>query len=433
MSRLMTRQHPRLEPFRPGRDGVFGLKEAARLHRRFAFGRRADGLRADVSAGLDACLDAIFSEADEDSPDSARYRKLVAMGPQVARSGNLEVLQAQWFARCVSAPRALGERLAFFWHDHFATGADKVKDLSAMEAQNALFRRLGGGRFPTLLAAASRDPAMLVWLDNATSDKRHPNENFARELLELFCLGIGNYGERDVVECARAFTGWRLHRGRFCFDRGAHDPGLKSILGHEGRFSGDDVLQILAADPRCARFIATGLYREFVADVVEDDLGSALGQVLVAHDFAIRPFLRELAASKAFFEAGFRIAAPVELLIGAMRSLDAGHSASRLVHHARKLGQEPYRPPDVAGWRGGRAWINSSTLIARRNFAAEVGAGEDGPLSLRLADDWQADEECLTAALTGRAPLGEGPRPRSSRKPELAAAQVLDRPEAWLI
>ena len=374
-----------LAPFRPGVDGSrFGYEEAARLLMRVGFGACQAEVEAAVEAGLESTLKRVFEPEPE--PVDRRYERLLALGDRLARRDDLEGLRGHWFLRLIRAPRPLAENLTLFWHDHFATAQGKVRDLQAMHLQNRLFLDRGLAAFPELLAKVAKDPAMLVWLDNAASSKRHPNENFARELFELFSLGIGHYEEADVREAARAFTGWQVSRGRFLFRVEAHDEGNKRILGRQGPLGGEDVIDLCCEQPACARLIATKLYRRFVSRRIDEALAVSLGIEFARDELRIGRFLRRLLGSQLFFAEARKLAlirTPVQLMVGALRSLDASAGGLPLARHAAAMGQNLFEPPSVAGWEHGRAWINSATMLARHNFAAAVAEGEEGELCFR--------------------------------------------------
>jgi uncharacterized protein (DUF1800 family) len=243
-------------------------------------------------------------------------------------------------------------------------------------AQNEVFRRGALGNFADLVVGISRDPAMLIYLDSATNRRNAPNENYARELLELFCLGIGNYTERDIRELARAFTGWEIQNGRFAFNSFQHDPTPKSLLGKDNIESGEQAIEWILQQPAAARFIAGKLYRFYVSDLgAEPAVIDSLAETLRENKFEIRPALRQIFLSRLFYEEATqraRIRSPVELAIGLLRGLGATSSPVRLAGQLANLGQSLFFPPNVKGWDGGKSWINSATLIGRINLVAEL-------------------------------------------------------------
>jgi uncharacterized protein (DUF1800 family) len=291
-------------------------------------------------------------------------------------------LKGWWLNEMVVTDSPFTERMTLFWHNHFTSSLKKVRSPMLMARQNALLRHYALGNFAQLLHAVSKDPAMLVYLDTASSRRGRPNENFAREVMELFTLGVGHYTEQDVREAARAYTGWSIDpaSGDYKWRRFAHDDGQKTVLGRSGDFDGDQVLDILLAQPACAEFVTAKLWREFVSpaprgDRERRDLERAAA-ILRDSGYEIRPALRALLLSEAFWAPENRatlVKSPVDLVVGTLRQFDVRYSDPlpfALV--LRNLGQDLLSPPNVRGWPGGDAWINSQTLLARRQFLARL-------------------------------------------------------------
>jgi len=306
-------------------------------------------------------------------------RRVRAMGEDERRAFvRLQVergleLKAWWLTEMLATPSPLTERMTLFWHNHFTSSLQKVRSPPLMLRQNALLRRHALGNFGELLHAVSRDPAMLVYLDSATSRRGQPNENFARELMELFTLGEGKYGEQDIKEAARAFTGWSidLDTGEHVFRPRIHDDGVKTVLGRTVR-SGDEVLDVLLARPETAEYVAARLWREFVSPQPQPEELKRLAAVFRDGQYDTRGVLRALLLSPAFWAPENRAAlikSPVELVIGTMRQLNVGvNDPLPFAFLLRALGQDVLSPPNVKGWPGGEAWINASTLLARKQF-----------------------------------------------------------------
>jgi uncharacterized protein (DUF1800 family) len=294
-------------------------------------------------------------------------------------------LKAWWVYRMLFGPDPLAERLALVWHNHFATGNQKVGNLGMMRRQNELFRQYGRGRFGELLTKVVHDPAVLIWLDAPANRKEHPNENLARELMELFTLGIGNYSEGDVKEAARALTGWSVsEEGAFEEQAKYHDGGDKTVLGRKGRWSGDDLVKVLLEHPatatRLAERVCDWLLGEGVAasDAVAE-LAAGLRERQLDIGWAVESVLR----SRTFFaesNLGSRVVGPVEFVVNATRALelfDPAPSTLVLADWAGRLGQDLFYPPNVGGWPGGRGWITTRSAVGRANFAAAlVGGGK---------------------------------------------------------
>jgi len=319
-------------------------------------------------------------------------------------------LRAWWYREMLVTPSPLTERMTLFWHNHFVSGLEKVKAPQFMYRQNVLLRRHALGNFRELLHAVARDPAMVIYLDSASNRKGQPNENFARELMELFTLGEGRYTERDVKEAARAFTGWSLDRDsyEFRFYPFLHDGGEKTVLGHSGNLNGDEVLAILLAQPATAEHIAGKLWREFVSPQPDAAEIRRLAAVLRAANHEIRPLLRALFTSDAFYAQTNRavlVKSPVELLVGTARQFQIENLDPRLLALAgRQLGQDIFAPPNVKGWPGGEDWINSTTLLGRKQVMARLFRAEEMPGALPAPE--QAGRTGPMARRLEQAPAG---------------------------
>ena len=277
-----------------------------------------------------------------------------------------------WADRMVATPRPLEEKMALFWHGHFATSESKVRDYRMMLAQNSMLRERATGNFRDLLMGIMRDPAMLVYLDNGQNVKDHPNENFGRELLELFTMGVGNYSERDIREASRAFTGWTNDVLAFRFNAGLHDYGRKDFLGRRGEFGGEEIIDIVLAEPVTAEFIASKIYRFFVREDISEDMRTKLGTVLRDARYELKPLLKAIFLSRDFFSrpsVATQIKSPVHLFASTYRKLGLQKAPTVPDFNALtgRMGQMLYYPPNVAGWSGGRTWITPATLLERGN------------------------------------------------------------------
>jgi uncharacterized protein (DUF1800 family) len=285
---------------------------------------------------------------------------------------------ANWWAdRMVATRRPLEEKMALFWHGHFATGEEKIRDYRKMEQQLALLQRHATGNFRTLLIEVARSPAMLAYLDAAENVKGAANENFAREVMELFTMGVGHYTENDIREGARAFTGWIDDDLDFKVDPLKHDDGDKTFLGRTGDFDGIDILNIILEQQVTAEFIAGKIYRFFVRESISPKVQAQLGAVLRDNDYEIAPLMRTILLSKDFYSepsVGTHIKGPVELIVSTCRKLGVPHvpGIPDFYTVSRELGQILLNPPTVAGWAQGRAWITPGLLLARGNFARDV-------------------------------------------------------------
>ena len=291
-------------------------------------------------------------------------------------------LRAWWINEMLSTPSPLTERMTLFWHNHFTSSQQKVRFSQLMYRQNLLLRRHALGNFGQLLHAASKDPAMVIYLDNATNRRDRPNENFAREVMELFTLGEGHYTESDIREAARAFTGWSIDpdTGDYRWRPFVHDNGDKTVLGRSGNFDGDAVLDILLEDPRTAQHVVGKLWREFISPGWTHPADrAAMARVARAfHDsrYDIRVALRELFLSPSFWaedNRGTLVKSPVDFVVGTLRQFDVRVAdATPFAMVTAGLGQNLFAPPNVKGWPGGEAWINFGTLLARKQFVERL-------------------------------------------------------------
>lgn len=353
-------------------DGAWTRREATHLLWRTGFGASADAIQQTTEIGLDRTLDRLLSAPEEHE----NFQKSDALLRQAAfDSGNIADLKVWWLHRMFASVNPLLEKLTLFWHNHFATSNAKVNSVPLMAAQNELLRRESLGSFRRMLHDMAKDVAMLIWLDSNSNRKRHPNENFAREVMELFSLGVGNYSEHDIQEAARAFTGWHVRNGEFWFNAIQHDTGEKTVFGKRGNFDGGEILELCLEHPACPRFLAFKLLRQFVEPSPSREHIDALANRIRHHNFEWSPVLRELFSSRLFFAESSRhslIKSPIELLIGAVRQLHAMPNLQSLARLSAELGQDLFEPPTVKGWDGGRLWISSTTLIQRANFATAL-------------------------------------------------------------
>ena len=312
---------------------------------------------------------------------SEEERKKAQMEMRQEHQEQMRELRGWWLDRMLRSRRQLQEKLTLFWHGHFATSMEKVRSPYCLYRQNELFRQHANGSWRTLLSELARDPAMLIYLDNAQSQKAHPNENFARELMELFTLGEGHYTEQDIKESARAFTGWALQRDEFEFITRypSHDDGEKTFFGQTGHWDGNDIIEIILQQPEAPRFIVRKLWRFFAAENPDPKLVDALAEILKSNNFEFRPVLHALLLSEEFYASdvmGSQVKSPVQWLVGTARMAGANlppPAGSNAI--LRALGQELFAPPNVKGWDGGFAWISTTRLINRYNFAGALVKG----------------------------------------------------------
>jgi len=337
----------------------------------------------------------------------------------------------QWLYRMVTTETPIVEKIALFWHGIFATGYAKTNQARALSVQIDMFRRFGLGKFDTLLEELAKDPAMIIWLDNQDNHDGAINENFGREILELFSMGIGNYTEEDIKECSRAFTGWTLKNAEYMSVRAMkdsiwpygriswhyeyrendHDAGQKTFLGETGEFNGDDIIQIISKQPAAADFISRHLYDFFVADEVpvpqwpytpprDPEAIQTLSDAYLNSDHNITEMLRVLFKSEFFRNSRFeRVRCPAEYVAGCLRTSNVISRPTLLMNEAvsvmEYMGQSLLNPPSVEGWHEGKEWINSGSIVERVNFAYDVWHNSESPevidITNRLSNDGDLD------------------------------------------
>lgn len=382
-------------PFEPGAGEPWDLARVAHLHRRAGFTAPWAILQRDLKDGPAASVGRLL-EGGPSSGDGTPAREFAAlldgMAARLGASGGLARLQGIWLYRMIFTPDPLRERMTLFWHDHFATSNAKVNNSALMQRQNAVLRAHALGDFRALLGAIGTDPAMLVWLDAAANRKVRPNENYAREVMELFTLGRGHYSEQDVQEAARAYTGRFIVGDRFREVPTQHDDGPKTVLGRTGAFRGEDVDRILLEQPACAEFLCGKLFGLFVSEVDAPSaaLIAPLAEGLRGSGYDIRVPVGRILRSRLFFDPGVRrrrVKGPVEFAVGTVRALEVLRPtvpAEALAEACGRMGQGLYAPPSVAGWDGGPAWINTTTTLARTNFVLSLLSETDGTFGKRL-------------------------------------------------
>lgn len=389
-----------LTPLSPGK---FDPYAAAHLMWRAGFGCTWSEAHAISKGGPDAAVEALLAHrATPNQPDCAALppesdrefrrrirqmededqRRMLGNERRKAERQHIEELKSWWLRRMVASglspeqPGPLVEKMTLFWHGHFASSYDdKIERTFPLWQQNQTWRGLALSPFPELLQAAIRDPAMLVWLDNADSTSGRPNENLARELMELFSTGVGAYQEKDVKESARALTGFGVNRDtwKFVLREDRHDGGEKTFLGQRGDWAGGDIVRILCEQAATGRFIMRKLLEFFVMSQVDEAMVAALGDEFRESGYELAKFLGRLFRSEYFYSPAARtsvVKSPVVLSVGALKCMDAGQPApSVLLSALRLMGQDLFFPPDVNGWPGGPSWISSNTLLIRYNFA----------------------------------------------------------------
>ncbi|QDV22570.1 DUF1800 domain-containing protein [Aureliella helgolandensis] len=368
------------QPYRPSTASPWDLRRVHHLHRRAGFGANWGELQRDLDSGPHAAIDRLLlgNDVAEDF-DSLQH----LIGDAAVSSSDIHRLKAWWFYRMLYSGDPLTERMTLMWHNHFATSNLKVSNVAFMKVQNDKLRKNAMGKFSDLLRAVVKDAAMMVWLDARANRKDKPNENLARELMELFTLGVGHYQESDVQEVARALTGWTIRDDAFVNVEAYHDTGPKRILGRQGSFDGDDVLAILLDQDAVAERIASRLCDVFFGEnVVPAGQLNELAVGLREHDLDLRWAVETILRSEAFFaenNIGNRILDPIQFMVGTLRSLERVHpppSTFLLAEWSARLGQDLFCPPSVFGWPGERAWLSTRTMIGRANYATALLQGE---------------------------------------------------------
>jgi uncharacterized protein (DUF1800 family) len=354
--------------------------QIAHLLRRTGFAATPQQIAQYSALGIEGAVDAIMTWDTSKDP-----------GLDYANSAGLDLskladAQRWWLLRMMYTDRPFQEKMTLFWHGVLTSAVYKVgtRYLNTMIAQNEFLRANALGKMETLLKGISRDPAMMVWLDLQTSTKAHPNENFARELMELFSLGIGNYTETDVRESARAFTGYSLDKDRnFYFNAKNHDGGQKTFLGQTGNFNGDDIIDIIQQQRAAAEFICTKLWKFFASPNPDPQTIGALADTYQSSGHSIRAVMRQLLTMPQFYSddaMNSLIKSPVEFVVGTVQMLGLRTNAANYPAYLQQMGQELFNPPNVAGWPGGPAWLSSSSFFGRMNFLNYVIYSKDNGL-----------------------------------------------------
>jgi uncharacterized protein (DUF1800 family) len=417
---------------------AMGFGEARHLLSRAGFGATPAEITTLEALGypqaVDRLLGSFRAKATTAPPDwvnkglgqlrkqQAEARKAIGDGRAVVVQPPLQEegrqLRNWWIEELLTTDQPLTERMVLFWHGHFTSSLNKTRYPGSLYWQNAMFRANAFGNFATLLKAVARDPAMLLYLDGVRNVARQPNENFARELLELFTLGEGNYTEADIKAAARAFTGWSVDRetGRYHFYAEAHDGGEKTFLGQSGRFGGEEIIDVLLKHPRTAETIVEKLWREFVSLTPDTREVKRLAATFRNAGYEVKPLLRELFLSAAFRDPANRAAlikSPADLVIGTVRVLGLPvPEKTGIGRMMQQLGQNLFNPPNVKGWSGGEAWITTYTLLQRQQILRRIveattvspmdGMGRRADRRQRQAEDMEQQPMMEARPVEGR-------------------------------
>ena len=418
---------------------------AAHLAARAGFGESPSRLEQWTHQGMEATVQELLHPGNDTTPPPScvvpnqfaelRERVQEATSPEGQVQARQALRQATnqqlyglinwWTQRILTTPAPLIEKMTLFWHGHFATSGFKVRSSYKLWQQNETFRQHALGNFATLTKAISRDPGMMVYLDLATSHAEHPNENFARELMELFTLGEGNYSEADIKESARAFTGYRIDRfEQFRFVKNQFDGGNKTFLQQSGNWNGDKIIDIILKQPVAAKFISSKLWKFFAYEDPDSQLIEKLAE-LFRQNYEIRPLLETIFSSEEFYSQHARnaiVKCPVQYVVESGRTLGVNIPSGRTLFAVyQRLGQVPFYPPNVKGWDGGKSWINTATLTFRYQLARQLVLG------IRLVNEPQPAKPRLAAPSAEPSPLAQAsPSAQTSPTTQTASSTALN-------
>ncbi len=428
-------------------EDSFGEPEARHLLNRAGFGGTPDEIKSLSDMGLKKAVQLIlhglstsessptaFDIAMVDRSERRRMRSLPQKERQKIRQQMRQVDRRQmaryrtwWVEQMLASPNPFQEKLTLFWHGYFTSSFRAVRNSEHIINQNKLFREEGLGNFRTLLRHIARDPAMLRYLDNDKNHKGAPNENFAREVMELFTLGEGNYTEEDIKETARAFTGWINRPGGARFMLRRHDRGEKRILGRKGRYGVDDALDVILERSAAPLWVSKRILRYFVGSEIPDGMVKRYARLLRKNDWDLLPFFETLFSDAQFYSplvVGNRISSPIEFLVGIGRRLGESPPGWLIVTFSDQLGQSLMDPPNVKGWEGGDAWITTSSFMQRGNFARYLIEGFD---RRSVVADFASDETGKMDMKQVRSGLGPMMRAMRQRRwhPEVRMRELL--------
>ena len=376
---------------------AISFAEARHLLARTGFGSPSPSeidriIPLSYEAAVDNILDGVLIEAltpppkflnkPSDHPTVKHMDSKTKKAFQMRGRKERKMIKYWWIQEMLTTQSPFTERMVLFWHNHFVSEISKVQYATWAHEQNAIFRKYAIGNFKNLLLDVSMGPAMMKYLDTSKNKKNKPNENFAREVLELFTLGEGQiYTEMDIKESARAYTGWQIDYSteKFIWKVWSHDKGVKTFLGKEGQFDGIDIINMIMEQPRVSEYLAEKLWREFISEDLKKLEIKRLAKIIRDSNYNLKPMMKALFMSDSFRDPknrGILIKSPVELTIGTLRLLGLNPPELKKVHfHQKRSGQDIFQPPDVKGWRTGKAWISSTTTLNRASFLKAVSVG----------------------------------------------------------
>jgi uncharacterized protein (DUF1800 family) len=374
-SQLPAPPKDQFEPYVPSDSDPWDVPKVGHLLRRLTFGPTRSRMDAMLKMSPGEAID---SQLDYD-PDKDPYEGMLEQMEGLFNLRDVSQVQLWWLYRMLFSPQPAQEKVVLYWHNHFATSGSKVENGMFMHKQIEMFRAKGLGSFRDLLVAVAQDPAMLIWLDGKDNRRGKPNENFAREVMELFALGIGNYTEDDVKQLARAFTGWRLENSgndySVVFHSEQHDTEEMTIFGETGHFDCVSAIDLILKQPAAPKHLAQKMLRAFVHPHPTDEQIAHYGQRFLDNDWNVKTVLREMLTSKMFYsDWAYRskIKSPAELVIGSAIAMGGKPNMSFLRESMAKMGQNVLFPPNVKGWDGEEAWINSNTVLVRFNYGMTI-------------------------------------------------------------
>ncbi|MEZ6142746.1 MAG: DUF1800 domain-containing protein [Zavarzinella sp.] len=366
------------DAYSPNAKTPWNLQRAGHLYRRAGFSAPWAVLQNTLKIGPEKAVDELLLPGIP----SGNYDETTSefLEKNATRLNSGEEAAGWWLYRMLYGPHPLQEKISLFWHNHFATSYAKVLNVQYMVGQYRLINQHALGKFDQLLQAMSKDPAMMIWLDTVESSKEKPNENYARELMELFSLGIGNYTEKDIREAAKSFTGWKIENDKFSYDEADHDEGQKTVFGKSGNFRGEDIVAMCLAKDACPKFLVRKMFRYLISETMEPEDALLAPLVKQFHDgYNAGRLVETILRSNLFFSENAyrnRIKSPVEYVLGMVRetelTIGTVNPALNLEENLANLGQKVLHPPSVKGWDGGTNWLNGQTLLFRQNFALEL-------------------------------------------------------------
>jgi uncharacterized protein (DUF1800 family) len=374
-------------PYEPSANDPWDIRKVGHLYRRAGFGASYSQLKAGIEAGPTKTIDLLVKGQGEDA-DFEKSSEFMASERSLPAGSPKTQLAAWWLYRMLRTPHALREKMTLFWHNHFATSITKVANARYMLGQYRILNTHALGSFRKMLHEITLDPAMMIWLDTKDSKKGKPNENYARELMELFSLGIGHYTETDIREAAKAFTGYSIKGSQHQFTDKDHDASSKKVLGKSGAFQAKDIVEICLEQAACSEFLVRKLYTFFITEEHEpsQELLAPLVEGYRKSDYDTGKLVERMLRSRHFFaSANYRtkVKSPIEFAVGIVRALEGNVGPLNLANALETLGQVLFAPPSVKGWDGGATWLNGQTLLFRQNLALALTSTEDARFGRR--------------------------------------------------